>query len=39
MCDICFYSGLPYCCDLCPEDEAPCDYMKRKKESKDDRQE
>ena len=31
MYDICFYSGLPYCCGFCPEDEAPCEYMTRKK--------
>lgn len=27
MFDICFYSGLPYTCNLCPEDSAPCFYM------------
>lgn len=31
MFDICFFSGLPYTCDLCPEDEAPCNYMLSKK--------
>lgn len=25
--DICFYSGLPFVCNLCPEDSAPCFYM------------
>lgn len=28
MFDICYYSGLPYTCELCPEDEAPCYYHK-----------
>lgn len=31
MSEICYYSGLPYCCDFCPEEQAPCDYMTRKR--------
>lgn len=36
MSDICFYSGLPYTCNYCPEDSAPCLYMteKRKQNAK-----
>lgn len=30
--EICIYSGLPYCCEFCPEkDEAPCGYQYLKK--------
>ena len=26
MFDICFYSGLPFCCELCPEENASCHF-------------
>lgn len=26
MNNLCFYSGLPYCCELCTEETAPCSY-------------
>lgn len=28
---ICPYSSLPYTCPLCPEDNAPCYYMQKKR--------
>lgn len=31
MYDICFYSDLPFWCDFCPEDSAPCLYMTEKR--------
>ena len=31
MNDVCMYSGLPYTCSLCPENEAPCYFMLHKK--------